>query len=391
LLNALLNGLLGTDISLNVMDYRALVDARIDALKFLDGLAAEIGLTAATYDDVLNSTVTVGQIVEVMAAMTHPADLTASAALKTVLNGKPSAKLTIPVGALIEVGSLRSVRVGTEPSGITALFEAMQMLTASAALANGEHQIAVALGVNVPGLASVGVRLAIGEPEQKTPFMSIGERGEVVHTAQTRLLIEAKVGGQGVLSGKTIQLPIYLELAYADAELASVSCPAGTPESAEVTVDAKPGVAQLWIGNVPAADLADFTSSPVNGPARLVDALGIKVNATAHVAATNVKAKTLTFGHADIEKLTVKSVSTGNLLETAASSLLGNLSVSVQVGALHTGSSGLISTALGKTLSAVAAPLDSLIYNLLLALGIKIGEADVRVHGVACQRAVLVQ
>ncbi|MBX3573077.1 MAG: hypothetical protein KF694_12070 [Mesorhizobium sp.] len=122
-----------------------------------------------------------------------------------------------------------------------------------------------------------------------------------------------------------------------------------------------------------------------------MDVLGIKVNATAHVAATNVKAKDLTFSHNDILSLTAKSVSTSNLLETAVSSLLGDLSLSVQAGGVKIGLSGPVSTALGKTLSAVAAPLDSLVYNLLLALGIKIGEADVRVHGVACQRAVLVQ
>ncbi|SMH49810.1 Uncharacterized membrane protein [Mesorhizobium australicum] len=391
LLNGLLNALLGTNVSLSVMDYRALVDARIDVLSFLDGLATELDLTAATYDDVLDTTVTVGQIIEVMADITGSGDLTASAALKKILNGNPSAKLTIPLRSIIEVGTLGAVRVGTKPSGMTAMFDAMQMLTASAALANGEHQVAVSLGVNVPGLASVGVHLAIGEPEQKTPFMTIGERGEIVHTAQTRLLIEAKVGGEGLLAGVTIRLPIYVELAYADARLTSISCPSGTPDNAKVTVSAKPGVAQLWIANVPAANLANFVSSPVNGSATVVNALGIKVNASAHVAATNVKATDLSFSHNDIKNLTVKSVSTGNLLETAVSSLLGELDLSVELGPLNLGLGGTITALLGKTLSAVAAPLDSLVYNLLLALGIKIGEVDVRVHGVACQRAVLVQ
>ncbi len=391
LLNGLLNALLGTNISLSVMDYRALVDARIDVLSFLDGLATELDLTAATYDEVLDTTVTVGQIVEVMAGVTGSGDLTASAALKKILKGNPSAKLTVPLRSIIEVGTLGAVRVGTKPSGITAVFDAMQMLTASAALANGEHQVAVSLGVNVPGLTSVGVHLAIGEPEQKTPFMTIGELGTIVHTAQTRLLIEAKVGGEGLLAGVTIRLPIYVELAYADAKLTSISCPTGTPDSAKVTVSAKPGVAQLWIANVPAANLTNFVSSPVDGSATVVNVLGIKVNASAHVAATNVKAKDLTFSHNDIKNLTAKSVSTGNLLETAVSSLLGELNLSVELGPLNLGLGGTITALLGKTLSAVAAPLDSLVYNLLLALGIKIGEADVRVHGVACQRAVLVQ
>jgi uncharacterized membrane protein len=39
----------------------------------------------------------------------------------------------------------------------------------------------------------------------------------------------------------------------------------------------------------------------------------------------------------------------------------------------------------------VTAPVDQLLYNVLLVLGVKIGEADVRVTDVRCQQPALVQ
>ena len=43
------------------------------------------------------------------------------------------------------------------------------------------------------------------------------------------------------------------------------------------------------------------------------------------------------------------------------------------------------------TLSKLTEPLDAIVYNTLLALGIKVGEADIRVSFASCKRPVLVQ
>ena len=61
-LNALLGGLLGANISLSVMDYNALVAADIDVLSFSQALATQLRLTGVTYSDVLASKATIGQI-----------------------------------------------------------------------------------------------------------------------------------------------------------------------------------------------------------------------------------------------------------------------------------------------------------------------------------------
>jgi uncharacterized membrane protein len=42
-------------------------------------------------------------------------------------------------------------------------------------------------------------------------------------------------------------------------------------------------------------------------------------------------------------------------------------------------------------LNGVTAPVDALVYNVLAALGVRVGEADVRVVGATCGRSVLVQ
>ena len=72
--------------------------------------------------------------------------------------------------------------------------------------------------------------------------------------------------------------------------------------------------------------------------------------------------------------------------------LIGELDLDVRVGGLGLGlTSGAVRTALAASLGAVADPLDAAVYSLLSALGLRIGEADIRVQGVRCGRAVLVQ
>ncbi|MBE8335766.1 hypothetical protein IQA65_16970, partial [Leptospira borgpetersenii serovar Ballum] len=53
LANALLSGLLGSNVSLTVMDYRALAGGRVNLLQFSDALATELGVTAGDYDALL--------------------------------------------------------------------------------------------------------------------------------------------------------------------------------------------------------------------------------------------------------------------------------------------------------------------------------------------------
>ncbi|EHH10083.1 hypothetical protein MEA186_20709, partial [Mesorhizobium amorphae CCNWGS0123] len=89
-----------------------------------------------------------------------------------------------------------------------------------------------------------------------------------------------------------------------------------------------------------------------------------------------------------------KTVSTKNLTQSLTTSLVNNLSLSVSALGLGIDVSALLGTvkpAVVTLLNGVTAPVDDLVSNTLAALGVHVGEADIRVTGATCGRSVLVQ
>ncbi|WP_292541000.1 pilus assembly protein TadG-related protein [Mesorhizobium sp.] len=262
ILNALLSGLLGTNISLSVMDYNALISADVNVLSFVDALAVQLQLTGVSYSDVLASKATVGQVATALANAS-----TVGSSSKLVLQtiaSRTSSTVKIPLNHLVDLGSMGQLGLGQKPAGLSVDASAMGMLTTAAALANGSNQVQVNLGATIPGLTSTTLAIAIGEPAQFSPWLTIGEKGAVVRTAQTRIKLVASVGiGNSNLGGGTsllaVNLPLHIEVAYAEAKLTDISCPTGRPDSLKVTIAARPGVASLHL----AASDADSNPPPL--------------------------------------------------------------------------------------------------------------------------------
>ena len=97
------------------------------------------------------------------------------------------------------------------------------------------------------------------------------------------------------------------------------------------------------------------------------------------------------FSGSEIEKHIIKSVSTKNFTESLTKSLLDTLKLDVKVGGLGLGLPSALTKTVSGILSAATPAVDQLLYGLLETLGVKIGEADVRVTGISCGRSVLVQ
>jgi uncharacterized membrane protein len=388
ILNEITNDLLGTNLSLQIMDYEALVDAQINLLQFFDALASELDITAGTYRDVLDADVSLGQIVEVFAGLLagQPA---AQAAISKYDSGSAS-NLIIPLDHVIDLGRFTHLAIGQDPAAIDAQMGIMAFLGASAVAANGENQIALDLGFAVPGLIDLTADLAIGEPLQQTPWFSIGEGGDIVRTAQTRLFVLAKVGGKGLLNSLKVHLPIYLEIAYAQARMANVSCPGGRINNATVEIDARPGIADLWIADVNKDTMNQFATNPHTSQAKLVNSALINISGLAHVEIGNLEYSGLMFDYDDIISGSFKNVSTFNYSQSLVNSLLGDLQLEIDIGGLNLILPSAIRAALAATLTPVTASLDSVLYSILSSLGIRIGEADIRVNGIKCQRPVLV-
>ncbi|MDZ5698108.1 pilus assembly protein TadG-related protein [Chelativorans sp. M5D2P16] len=390
-LNNLLGALLGANVSLKAMDYRALADADVEVLSFLDALAAEIDLTAGTYNDVIAAEAAIGDILRALSVAAGQ-NQDARLALLALANAPGLANLHVPMGKLLDIGSLGQLALGERTAGLEAVVGVMDLLGASAAVANHDTLVDMASTLDLPGLASFTLDIAIGEPPQGLPWFAVGEAGKIVRTAQTRLFLNIEVEGPGGTLGEVIRLPLYLEVAYAEAKLDGISCSRG--EVTGVAIDARPGIVEAWVGEIDPDQLRYFDARPALRPAKLVDLKVVRITGEAHAVSGNRFPTRLDFSRAEIDSGAVRSVHTHDIAQPLVRSLLKDLDLDVdlKLGPLQLGLSSpdLLADTLAEILGEVAGPLDTLLSTLLTTLGVKVGEADVRVTGAACGRAVLV-
>ncbi len=404
-LNGLLGGLLGTSLSLKLADYNALIATDVSALAFLDKLAPKVGLTAGTYQQLLASNVSVGALASALAEVAPGTSTgnTAKAALGVLGKNAAALAVKLPLGKLINLGSLGGASIGSGASGsyqnITA--NVMQMVSAAAML-GGTHQVGIGGGAPLIdlGVAKVTLQIAIGEPMQQTPFFRVGAVGSLVRTAQIRVLLQVDLlsssGALGLLNSlANINLPIYIDIASAEGELKSVFCPTG-PQSATVGVGVRTGIAGVYLGSLNGNPMTDFSKKPTVSKTRIADVLGLlgkpvaSVIASATIPVGDNQQRLLQFSYSDIQNKTIKTVSSSGALTSLTGALLNNMSVELSVLGLGIPISG-VTTLLGTLLTPVSPALDSLLFGVLDMLGVKLGQADVQVTGVLCQRAALTQ
>lgn len=388
LLNSLLGSLLGTTLSLSLMDYQALLNARIDAFDFLSALATRIGLTAATYETVLNANAKVGDILAaaLSAQQSTNGASTATTALSTVSQAAISSTAKLTPLSLIDAGPYSDLKVGTKPkTGVS--ISLYDLLQATAGIANGSSQVNTGVNINLPGIASVQLIATIGARPQGSSWVAVGNQGISVHTAQTRVLLQVKLIGTGAAS--VVNLPVYVEVASGTATLNKVNCGYPNVSTSTVTLGVTPGVIDAWIGNVSAADLQNVTTKPNPGPATLVDLGLITVTGKAHAGMGNTTPVNVDFSHADITSQTKKTVTSTNFTSSLIGSLLGDLNITVTVIGLGIPIPGL-GALVGGILSAATGSLDQLLAGVLSSLGVGLGQADVWVTGIRCDGAVLV-
>lgn len=378
--NALLGALLGAKLSLSVSDYDALASARVDGLRVLDALGASLNMQAANYTDIVQAQASVGQMLMALRVAAQDNGSVVSA-LSGILNALPNAGNLIAIGQVDGLGDAAAL---APPRGFAGpSLNVLNLLGAAAALANGQNQVAVDLGATVPGLLATRLTLAIGERKRSSGWVRPGSPNATVQTAQTRLLIEATVTAPLGLGSLT--LPVYAEVAPAQATLRSLTC-AG-PSGRQVTLDAQTGLATLAIAGVPRTAINGGSTGPdLSQPAPLIALPLITVSGRALVT-LGTGAQTLTFSEADIANHTVRSVASGNLTQSLTGSLLRNLTLNIN----GIGVAPLLQSALTTTLGAVAPAIDLLLDSVLRSLGLRLGYADLDVDGTLCSQAVLVQ
>ncbi len=390
LLNGLLSSLLGGGVSLSVMDYEALIKARVDLFDFSKHLATRLNLTAASYDDVLKANARLGDVLSAIVDASRDNDArsgTATAALGKLASVAASG-LPVDLSQLVSFGPAGD-RPASGPKPLAASVSALDIVSAVAQIANGKRQIDVGLALNLPGIAAINLKLGIGERPVGSPMVRVGRTGSSVHTAQTRLLLTVDLIGSGAAS--LVRLPVYLELAAATAKLTGIQCSPGDVSTSRVTLGVRPALVDAWIGQVSMTEFNNFSTAPNPPAATLVNVAGLaKVSARAHVTMTNLAETPVNFSYAEILRGDKKTTSTQDFVATLLGRLVGDLELRVQalgLGIGLPGLDGLVSGIVGKAVT----PLDQLLNGVLGTLGIGLGQADSWVTGVRCGGAVLVR
>lgn len=388
LLNTLLGKMLGTTLSLSVMDYNALLAAKIDAFDFLSALATRLNMTGVSYDTLLNANVKVPDILAALLATQTAANgnNAATAALASILSAAAGSTDKIALKSLVSVGPYSNLTAGQKPK-VGASVSVYDLVSATAGLANGTNQIAAGLNLSLPGIAGVTLQATVGERPVGTSWITVGALGASVHTAQTRVLLKIQLVGSGAVS--VVNLPIYVEIAAGTATLNAISCGYPNVNTSTVTLGVSPGIVDAWVGDVTTANMTNFSTKP-NPPAVNIVNLGvIQVTGRAHATMANTSPTNVTFNYSEIQAQTKKTVNTTSFTSSLTSSLLGDLQLGVQLGPLGLPIPG-IGALVASIISGATGSIDTLLNSVLQTLGVGLGQADVWVTGVRCDGAVLV-
>lgn len=367
--NQLLGGLTGSTVSLSVMDYSSLASARVNLLGFSDAMATELGVTAGDYETLLTREVDAGVALRVLRDLAGDQGDSALSKLLTAATG-----VKVKLGDLIgvEADAGEGIAEGLDASvGVLDLLMAMLET-------GGERQVALNVGARV-GIAALTVDLAIGERPNRSPWLTVtGDGSPIIRTAQTRLYVRARTAQK--LSGLAqVDLPILIELASSEARLDAIAC---SPRA--VTLGVRPGLARATIGAVDESRLDDFTRSLSPAPATLLSVLGlVSLTGRAEVEAADPGFRAVRFTDGEIDTAALKTVTASGLAQGLIVSLIQRLDITVNVVGLGLGLGGIVQ-ALGVLLTPLGPVLDAAINPLLDLLGLKFGEADVRVHDATC-------
>lgn len=386
--NALLGGLAGGAVNLSVMDYQSLLRANIDLFSFTDALRTRLDLEAASYDRVLAQEVTAPLALGALAdALVASGARDAGRAIERLAHAASRQRVIDGLDTLIDLGPYGGQDQAPDGSGAAVGVNAFDLAMALLELANGERQVALDLSAGAPGLAGVRAWLAIGERPNNSPWLAITGSDEVIiRTAQMRLYIEADVNAAAPIA--RIRVPLVMEAASAQARLSDITC-GPTQASRRVTLEASPSLGMVALAEIDRGRLGDFKRPLTLRPARLVELPLIRAEGAGRIDLGGDAWQEVTFRGDEIARGEMKTVQTRDIAQATFASLMREIDLDVRVAGLGLNLGG-VTRAIATPLSATAPVLDDLVNGLTDVLGVRLGEADLRVNGVRCDGSALV-
>lgn len=379
--NMLLSALAGTELNLSVMDVNGLASLNVDLLHFADALRLRLGHDGDSYGALFDREIPLSDI---FGAMADGAANSPTAAVLRTIAGRMGSR-TMTLSDIVDLGPMRGA--GSADGQPALVLDALAMVRMILSPPAGTA-VPMDLRLTVPGLTSTRLMMITGSGQAETPMLTItAARDMVVRTAQTRLYLESAVAT--ALSGiASIRVPLYIELASAEARLSSIDCTAGSGTQG-VTLAVTPSVGTVALADLDIGALTDFARAPNMRSAVLAQTIAVRVTGQATIALGGTGAQSVHFTPAEIAAHQRKTVSTHDLTQGVAASLAGRTQVQVQVLGLGIGT-GLLAPAIGGILGTVAPLLDSILTTVTTVMGVRVGSADVRVLAQRCGMATVV-
>lgn len=379
--NMLLSSLAGTSLSLSVMDTQGLLNANVDLLHMADALQLRLGRQDEAFARLFDRQIPIGDVVNAIAD--GVTDSQTAATLRRVGNSIPGR--TVRLGDIIDLGPAGSAADAAGQPAI--LMDAFSMLRMVLNPGPGTS-VPIDLKLGVPGLSSTRLKLVMGGGEAHSPLLSItSDRNVVVRTAQTRIYLESAVAA-ALAPIASVRIPLYVELAAAEARLSDIVCGRNTPGNG-VTLLVTPSIGTAALADVDADALTSFSRPANPRPATLAQALGTRVTGYANIALGGVQAQRVHFSPAEISAQQAKTVRTTDLAQGLAASVAKQTRVEVSLLGIPVSLSPLTAP-VGALLGTTAPLLDGILNNLTALLGVRLGTADVRVHEMRCGIATIV-
>ncbi|MBT0671296.1 hypothetical protein HT136_23270 [Novosphingobium profundi] len=375
--NALLSSLIGTQLNLSVLDTQSLVNAQVDLLGFADALKAQVGAKNIAYAELFDTPLPLGDALRAIASTV--ADTQTVAVIDRIAATAPL--VDVKLADVLDLGPYG--RLDYNPGTKTVGIDAFSLIRTLLELSH-DDTLDLQFDLAVSGLSNVHVRLVRGYGMEHSPWLTItGARDYVLRTAQARLLVSTRAGtGNPLLP--SIEVPIYIDLAEAEATLDDIQC-SGSPDTDGVTLGVTPALGNVGIGTPNATDMGDLSKTITLSRATLINVpLLAKVTALSQVSLGGTTGpQQVLFSFDDVQKQVTKTVSVHDLTQSLATSLIAQTDLQAQALGL-TLSLSSITKIVGNTLGVIAPTLDKTVFSLTDALGVRVGAAQVRVNKVRC-------
>lgn len=379
--NMLLSSLAGTQLNLSVMDSQGLASLNLDLLQVADALRVRTGRDGDAYGALFDRELPVSDII---GAMADGAGGSQSAATLLRIAGMIPGR-ALRLSDIVDLGPMRGA--GSADGQPHILLDAFSMLRMILSPPSGTS-VPMDLHVTVPGLTATRLMIVTGEGTSRSPLLTVTNKNDVVlRTAQTRIYLESSVAT--LLSGiASVRIPLYVELAAAEARLSAIDCTRGSAQEG-VHLAVTPSIGTVALADVEMQALTRFDTPANPRPALLAQVLGTRVTGYAHVSLGGVQPQTVHFTPAQISAGQVRRISTQDLTQGLAASVIGQTDIKVSLLGITLGTSPLM-PAIGTILATTAPLLDGILSGVTATLGVQLGSADVRVHDLRCGMAAIV-